>query len=190
VAKLHDDQGNLVAYYQIPYSFDSVAHPDRVRGTQDDYPSIVHPRVVSPAATTVTIESGSSNGPYRTASLRSTVSAFSQRSAPPGGHHHTSIRHPVPPLQYPRRWENLGAQSSSLGVGSRTDIQQPRVGDGPLLQRVAPVEGPMRGGLNIVLIGTDLPPWPTAVYARFGSAVADTVRHRVSLPLSRSKYSS
>ena len=189
MARLHDEQGNLVAYYQIPYSFKSVARPDRVRGLQDDYPSIVHPPVVSPAATTATFASGSSNGSYRTASLRSTVSAFSQRSAPPRGHNHTSIRHPVPSLQHPPQWDDLEAQSSSFGVGSQTDIQQPRASDGPLLQRIAPVEGPTRGGLNIVLVGTDLPPSPTAVFARFGSTIAETVSHRVSLPLSLSKCS-
>ena len=186
VAKLHDEQGNLVAYYKIPYCFKSVARPDRVRGFQDDYPSIVHPPVVSPAATTVTFQSGSSNGSLRTASLRSTVSAFSQRTAPLEG---PSIRHLVPPLQHPLHRENVEARSSSFGADSRTDIQQPRASDELLLQRVTPIEGPTRGGLNIVLIGTDFPRWQTVVYVRFGSAVAATVSYRLSLSLSWSKCS-
>ena len=73
------------------------------------------------------------------------------------------------------QYESLGAQPPLFGGGSRTDIQQQNAGDQPLLQKVAPIEGPTRGGLNIVLIGTNFPPWPNIVYARFGSAVAATV---------------
>ena len=188
MAKLHDEQGSLVAYYQIPYSFKSVAESCRGRGPQDYNPSMVHPPLASPTATTVTFESESSYGSSRRASSRSTVSASSQRSVPVGGPHRTSTRHPLPPLQHSSQWKNVGAQSPSFG-GPRMGIRQPGAGDRPLLQRVVPIEGPTRGGLNIVLIGTDLPPWQTAVYARFGSAVAETVSHRLSPQPSQSKCS-
>ena len=171
-------QGNLVAYYQIPYSFKTVAESYRGRRLQDYSPSIVHVPVASPASTSVTSECGSSYGSHRAASPRSTLSASSQPSVPLGGHR-TSIRFPVPPPPRPSQWKNAEVRYPSFGVGSRMGIQRPGAGDQPLLQRVAPIEGPTRGGLNIVLIGTDLP-WPTAVYARFGSAVAETVSQTIT----------
>lgn len=179
MARLHDEQDNLVAYYQLPYSFKVVTKVNRDGGLQDKRPSTVHPLVLSPAVTTATLESGSSNVSYRTASPRSTVSAFSQLPALSGGQHRTSIRHPVPQIQHPSQWEDVESHTPSFGVGSRKDIQQPEAGDQPLLRKVVPVEGPTRGGLSIVLTGTNLPPWPTVVYARFGSAGAVTVSHRV-----------
>jgi hypothetical protein len=152
VARLHDEQGKLVAYYQLPYSFKSVANHARDGGLQDKYLSTVHPPVLGPAAATVTCESGSS-----------------------------SIHYPVPPMLRPSRWENVEGHPPSFGFGSRKNMQQLEAGDQPLLQKVAPIEGPTQGGLKIVLIGTNFPTWPTTVYARFGSTVAPTVSHSVLL---------
>ena len=112
---------------------------------------------------------------HPTTSTRRTVNASSHRSGP-GGHHRASIRQPIPPLRPAFQRENVGPQPPLFGDSSRTDIQQQVE---PLLQKVAPIEGPTRGGLNIVLIGTNFPLWPTIVYARFGSAVAATVSHTV-----------
>jgi hypothetical protein len=181
VARLHDEQGNLVAYYQLPYSFKIVANGNRGRSRdlQDKRLSIVHPPVFSPAVTTMTFES--SDVSYRTASRGSSVSAFSQRPAP-GSQHHTNIRHSEPPIRYPSQWEDIES-------GSRKGVQQTEAGDQPLLQKVVPIGGPTRGGLNIILTGTDLPPWPTIVYARFGSAAVVTVSHKVPLQPSHSKSS-
>jgi hypothetical protein len=173
---LRDEQGNLVAYHQLPYIFKSVAKPDRDGGMQDDYlPSMVPPPVVSPGTTTVPPVAGPSITSRGTTSIRRAVNTANQR--PSEAHHRSSVRRPVAALQQPSQWGNAGAQPPSVGVGSRTDIQQPQPGDQSLLQKIAPIEGPTRGGLNIILIGTNLPPWPTVVYARFGSAVAATVSH-------------
>lgn len=177
MARLNDEQGNLVAYYQLPYSFKSVA-----KGVlQDKYPPIVHSPALSPAATTLTFESGSSNASHRTDTFRSTVSSYSQPPAPPGGRDRTSIHYAVPPTLHPPQWEVVEGHPPSFGVGSRKDVQQPEASDQPLLQKVVPIEGPTQGGLKIVLIGTNFPPWPTIVYARFGSVVAPTVRRIVLL---------
>jgi hypothetical protein len=181
VARLHDEQGNLVAYYQMPYSFKSVAKPDRDGG--DDYTSV--PPVISPVAATVPPAAGPSTVLRPTTSTRRTVNASSQRHAPVG-HYRTNTRHPAPPLRHTLQWENVDVQPPLFGGSSRTDIQQQGANDQPLLQKVAPIEGPTRGGLNIVLIGTNFPPWPTIVYARFGSAVAATVSHSVLFQPSRS----
>ena len=174
MATLHDEQGNLVAYHHIPYSFKSITESYKGRGQQDYNPSIVLAPFASPAATTVASESESSYGSYRTPSPRSTVSASSQL----GGHHRTSVRFPS---QHLSQRKNVQVQ----GIGSRVGIQQLGASNQPLLQRVAPIEGPTRGGLSIVLIGTDLPPCTNAVYARFGSAVAETVSPRLSPQLSQ-----
>ena len=72
VARLNDEQGNLVAYYQLPYSFRSVAKPDRDGGLQDDYPSFVHPSSVSPDATAVPPAAGLSTISQITAGNRRT----------------------------------------------------------------------------------------------------------------------
>ena len=179
MAKLHDEQNHLVAYYQIPYSFKSVAKPDR-DGGQDDYSSIIPP-VVSPMNVAMPNAAGPSTGLNPTTSVRRTANASSQRPAPEV-YHHTSTRRPGPPPQNPSQWENVGAWPP---VGSLMGVQQPEASQ-PLLQRVAPIEGPTRGGLSIVLIGAGFPPWPTTIYARFGSAVAATVSHNVPPQLSRS----
>jgi hypothetical protein len=172
VTKLHDEQGNLVAQYQLPYSFRSVAKPDKDGGLQDDfYPPIIHPQVVSPVATAPAPVAGPSTISRNTSGTRGTVNPPSQRPAPEG-YYHTSARHAA---QHPPLWENVETQPPPVGLSSRIDVQQPEASDQPLLQKVAPIEGPTRGGVNIVLIGTNLPAWPTAVYARFGSAVAATV---------------
>jgi hypothetical protein len=171
VARLHDEQGNLIAYHQIPYSFKSVPKADKDGGLQDDVPSVASP--IAPSA------AGPSTLLNPTASIRRTVNPPSQRPAPVT--YYRGNRHPVPPLQTPMQWENVEVQPPSVGGSSRTDIQQPNVVDQPLLQKVAPIEGSTRGGLNIVLIGTNFPPWPTVVYARFGSAVAATVCYSVLL---------
>jgi hypothetical protein len=116
------------------------------------------------------------------------VNTPSQHSAPDS--HHISIRRPTsPPRQSPQR-ETVETLPPSVGIGSRKDVQQSEVDAQPLLLRVAPIEGPTRGGLNIVLIGTNFPPWPTILYARFGSVVAVTVSHSASLGPSRSKICS
>jgi hypothetical protein len=112
------------------------------------------------------------------------VNTPSQR--PPAEGHHTSIRRPISPPQHPPQLGAVETLSPLIGVGSRTDVQQPGADARPLLQKIAPIEGPTRGGLNIVLIGTNFPPWPAIVYARFGSAVAATVSHSVLLQPSRS----
>ena len=169
MARLHDEQGNLIAYHQIPYSFRSVPKADRDGILPDDYSSI--PPVASPVATMPSAPGPStfSNPPTNT---RRPVDAPSHRPAPIGGYPRpTNTRHPVPPMQY----GGGEAQPSLFGGVSRTDIQQQGASDQILLQKVAPIEGPTRGGLNIVLIGTNFPPWPNIVYARFGSAVAATV---------------
>jgi len=45
-----------------------------------------------------------------------------------------------------------------------------------ILQRLAPAEGPVSGGLNILLSGTNFPTHPYQLYARFGTVVVPTVR--------------
>ena len=182
MARLHDEQGNLIAYHQIPYSFRSVPKADRDGILQDDYPSV--PSIASPAATIATFESGSSSASYYTASSRSSTSSFSQLTAPPGGQDRTSIRYPAPPILLPR--EAVECRPTSFGIGPRKDIQRPEGVDQPILQRAVPSEGPTQGGPKIVLIGTNFPPWPAVIYARFGSAIARTVSHTVLLQLSRS----
>ena len=116
-----------------------------------------------------------------TTGTRRTVEGSGQRPGLVGYSHATSNRHPVLPIQRPLQYEGVGIRPSLFGDISRTDIQQQNAVDQALLQRVAPIEGPTRGGLNIVLTGTNFPPWPTIVYARFGSAVAATVCHIVLL---------
>jgi hypothetical protein len=187
VANVHDEKGSLVAYHRLPYSFKCVAKPDKDGGLLDDRPSTVPP-VVSPVDAPVPPAAGPSSALHTTTNIGGAVNTPSQRSAPDG--HHTSIRRPIsPPRQSPQR-ETVETWPPSVGIGSRKDVQQPEVDAQPLLQRVAPLEGPTRGGLNVVLIGTNFPPWPTMLYARFGSAVAVTVSHSVSLGPSRSKICS
>jgi len=181
VAKLHDEQGHLVAYYQIPYSFKSVAKPDRDGGLQDDYPSVVPP-VVSPMNVAMPPAAGPSTGLNPTTSIRRIANASSQRPAQET-YHRTSVRRPGPPPQHSSQWENVEAWPP---VGSRMGIQQPEASGQPLLQRIAPIEGSTRGGTSIVLIGDGFPAWPTTVYARFGSAVAATVSYSVPPQPSRS----
>ena len=180
MARLHDEQGNLVSYYQLPYSFRSTAKSDRDGALQDDSPAIIPP-VASPVAAPVSSAAGPSTVLHPTMSTRRTANASSQRPGP-GGHHRASIRQPIPPHRPAFQRENVEPQPPLFGDSSRTGTQQQV---GPLLQRVAPIEGPTRGGLNIVLIGTNFPPWPTIIYARFGSVVAATVSHNVFVqPLS------
>jgi len=114
------------------------------------------------------------------------VDTPSQRSAPEG--HHMSIRRSISPPRHPPQWETVEVRPPSGRIGSRTYIQQPEADARLLLLRVTPIEGPTRGGLNVVLIGTNF--WSTILYARFGSAVAVTVSHSVSLGPSRSKICS
>lgn len=190
MANLHDEKGSLVAYHQIPYSFRCLAKPDKDGGLPDDRPSIVPivPPVVSPVDTPVPPVAGPSSVLHTTTNIGGTVNTPSQRPAPEG--HHASVRRPISPPRHPPHWETVEARAPSVGIGSRTDVQQPESNAPPLLLRVAPIEGPTRGGLNVVLIGTNFPPWPTILYARFGSAVAVTVSHSVSLGPSRSKICS
>ena len=180
MARLHDEEGNLVAYHQLPYSFNCTPFRHTVGGLQDKCTSTVHTPVLSPATTTVTFESGSSSASYCTSSSRSTTSSFSQLPTS-GDQDRTSIRYPAPPVLHPSRCEAIECHPTSSGVGLRKDIQQPESVDQPLLQRVYPVEGPTHGGPKIVLIGTNLPPMPTTLYARFGSAATVTVRGGVLL---------
>ena len=183
MAKLHDEQGNLIAYHQIPYSFKSVPNPDRGGALQDDYPSV--PSVVSPAPTTTTIESGSSSASHRTASSRSTITSFIQLPTPLSCQDRTNIRYPAPPIRHPSQCEAVDCHPTSFGVGPRKDIQRPEAVDQPLLQRALPFEGPTQGGPKIVLIGMNFPPWPI-IFARFGSAIARTVSYSLLLQLSGS----
>lgn len=180
MTNLHDEQGSLIAYYQLPYSFKSVANHPRDRGAQDKYPSIVHPTVLSPAATTATLESGSSSTSHRTASSRS---SYSQPPAPLEGQARTSMHYPVPPNLHPSQWGDVEGHPTSFGVSPRKNMQQLEASDHLLLQKVVPNEGPTQGGPKIVLIGQNFPPWPSVVYARFGSAVAPAVSHSVLLHL-------
>ena len=173
MARLHDEHGNLVAYHQIPYSFKSVPKPDRDNVPQDEYTS--GPSAVRPVAT-MSSAAGSSALLNPTTSIRRTVEGLGQHPA-----RATSNRHPFPPIQHPLQYEGVGVWPPLVGGGSQADIQQQNAVDQPLLQRVAPIEGPTRGGPNIVLTGTNFPPWPTIIYARFGSAVAATVCHSVLL---------
>jgi len=177
VARLHDAHGNLIAYHQIPYSFKSVPKPDRDDILQDDYPSGPS---VSPVAT-MPSAAGPSTLLNPTTSTRRTGEASSQRPAPVGYSRATSNHHPVPPIQHTLQYERAGFQPPLIGGSSRSDIQQQNAVDQPLLQKVAPIEGPTRGGLNIVLVGMNFPPLPTVVYVRFGSAVAVTVCQSVLL---------
>jgi hypothetical protein len=149
---------------------------------QDDYPSAVA-LVVSPVAATTPLVAGPSTALHTTASLRRVTTTSSQRPALASA----SVRRPVPSPQLPPQWERAEAHSST-GFASRTEIPQPEAGDSPLLQKVSPIEGPTRGGLNVVLIGMNFPR-PVAVYARFGTAVAATVSHTVLLKPSRSETS-
>ena len=176
MATLCDEEGNLVAFYQLPYSFNCTAFRHTVGDPQDKCTSIVHTPVLSPATTGVTFESGSSSASYCTSSSRSTTSSFSLLTTPPGDQDRTSIRYPAPPILHPSRCEAIDCRPTSFGVGPRKDIQQPEAVGQPLLQRVVPSEGPTHGGPKIVLIGTNFPPWPTIVYAKFGSAATVTVR--------------
>ena len=116
-----------------------------------------------------------------TTGTRRTVEASGQRSALVGYSRSTSNRHPIPPTQHSFEYESVGVQPPFVGGSSQTDIQQQNAVDQPLLQKVAPIEGPTRGGLNIVLVGMNFPPRPTVLYARFGSAVAATVCQSVLL---------
>lgn len=43
------------------------------------------------------------------------------------------------------------------------------------LERLAPTEGPVLGGLTILLSGTNFPSPPECIYAKFGSLVTPTV---------------
>ena len=45
-----------------------------------------------------------------------------------------------------------------------------------ILERLAPSEGPLPGGLRVLLSGINFPSPPECVYARFGSLVTQTVR--------------
>lgn len=45
-----------------------------------------------------------------------------------------------------------------------------------VLERLAPSEGPLHGGLRVLLSGVNFPPPPECIYARFGSLVTQTVR--------------
>ena len=185
VANLHDERRNLVAYYQLPYSFKCVAKADRDGGLVDDHNSIV-PLAVSPVGTPVPPAAGPSSVLHTTTGIGGTINTSSQPPTPEG--HHTSIRRPISPPRYPPPRRTVDARHPFVGLGSRTrtDIQPPEADAQPLLQRLAPIEGPTRGGLNVVLIGTDFP-WPTILYVRFGSAVAVAVSLSVSLQPSRSE---
>jgi len=45
-----------------------------------------------------------------------------------------------------------------------------------ILERLAPSEGPLPGGLRVLLSGINFPSPPECIYARFGSLVTQTVR--------------
>lgn len=184
MANLHDEKRNLVAYYQLPYTFKCVAKVDRDGGPLDDHTPIV-PLVVSPIGTQLPPTAIPSSVLHTTTSIGGTMNTPSQPPAPED--HHTSIRHPISPSRYPQQRGTVESRLPSIGVSSRTDVPSPEADVQPLLQKLAPIEGPTRGGLNVVLIGTNFPSWPTILYARFGSAVAVTVSHSVSLQPSRSK---
>ena len=63
--------------------------------------------------------------------------------------------HPIPVNQYPQFNSNLSV---------------------PILQRLAPVDGPLSGGPTILLSGINFPPpYQQVVYARFGSVAVPTV---------------
>src|SRR5260370_25554325 len=47
--------------------------------------------------------------------------------------------------------------------------------DSALLETLAPEEGPINGGLRVLLSGSNLPPHNVPVYARFGTSVANAV---------------
>lgn len=184
MANLHDEKRNLVANYQLSYTFKCVAKAEREGGLLDDRPSIV-PLVVSPVGAPLPPMAGPSSVLHATTDIGGTVNTPSQPAGQEG--HHTSISRPISPPRNPSQLETVEAQPHLVGVGSRTDVQRPEADVQPLLEKIAPVEGPTRGGLSIVLIGRNFPPWPTTVYARFGSVVAATVSHSVSLQPSRSK---
>ena len=184
MANLHDEKRNLVAYYQLSYTFKCVAKSERDGGLLEDRPSTV-PLVVSPVGAPPPPVAGPSSVLHTIANIGGTVNTPSQPSGQEG--HHTVISRPISPPQYPPQLEKVEAQAHLVGVGSRTDVQPPEADAQPLLEKIAPVEGPTGGGLNVVLVGRNFPPWPTTIYARFGSMVAATVSHSVSLQPSRSK---
>ena len=179
MARLHDEQGDLVAYYQIPYSFNCVAN-GRGGGLQDDYPSIVPP-VVSPVAASMPLAAGHSPVLHTTDNFKRTANSPQRKRPALEVYDRTGARRLVPPSHHTPMRGNVDARPSLVDIGSHTVTNQLETHDQPLLQKIIPIEGPTRGGLNIVLIGTNLPPWPTTVYARFGTAVAATVSHGVPL---------
>ena len=112
---------------------------------------------------------------------RRTVEGPGQRPALVDHSRSSSHRQQLPPTQHPLQYESGGVQPPLIGGSSQADIQQQNAIDQPLLQKVAPIEGPTRGGLNIVLVGMNFPPRPTVVYARFGTAITVTVCQSVLL---------
>lgn len=112
---------------------------------------------------------------------------------------HTSIQrdsshplqgpHPVPPIPtspavsrpepYTRRHSTLAQRSHLQYIRQYTEHDTNN--SSTVLERLAPSEGPLPGGLRVLLSGVNFPPPPECIYARFGSLVTQTVRETTSL---------
>jgi hypothetical protein len=148
VVELRDNNRLLVAYQRLPYQFASVpkAKRNRVR-SRDDLQS-----------------------QYTPSQRDSSYPLQGLQSGPP-----------IPTSPAVRRSEQSSHRYSALPQRPHPQhIRQPSQHDtnnsSAILERLAPSEGPLPGGLRILLSGANFPPPPECIYARFGSLVTQTVR--------------
>jgi len=145
VVELRDKYNLLVAHNRLRYQFNSVIKRKKPKSS-NDLPS-------QPTR-------GQQTRSHPMQDLHSGPS-FPTPSAVPGPDHH-SREYSAPPQrvhpEYMRQYAPHDTNHSSV-----------------VLERLAPSEGPVLGGLTILLSGVNFPSPPECIYAKFGSLVTPTV---------------
>lgn len=150
VVELRDENRLLVAHHRLPYQFASVPKRRNVRSRDD---------------------------------LRSQHTPSQQDSSHPLQEPHSSLPIPTSPAvprsePYSRRYNALSQRPHLQYI--RQYEQHDTNDRSAVLERLAPSEGPLPGGLRVLLSGINFPPPPECIYARFGSLVTQTVRETTS----------
>jgi hypothetical protein len=152
--KLREEQGRLVTHYRLPYRFISVPKKKVAKG-KDDLPPQHIPGQQNASRPPQNPHPGPSIPPS---------------SVAPGSEHHS------------RRYAP-SKRTQAEYVRSYAQHDTNRRPETVSLERLAPSEGPVLGGLRILLSGINFPPPPETIYARFGSLVTQTVRKTIHLTL-------
>ena len=150
VVELRDENRLLVAHHRLPYRFASVPKRRSVR-RRDDAESQHTP---SQQDSSHPLQEPHPGLPIPTSPAAPRPEPYSRRY---------SAFSQRPHLQYMRQYAQHDTNDRSA-----------------VLERLAPSEGPLPGGLRVLLSGINFPPPPECIYARFGSLVTQTVRETIS----------